>query len=499
MATFGDRLRNRVLRWLFQGEIMSLDAEEKKAQGMIVLARRYYDGDQTVYLTTRQQAWLDLHPGKTKFVVNICATVVDAVVERLRVTGFDVSPGIDSPSNSDAAEEDLASILWGWWTANRMDAVQTEAHRMAVRDGESFVLVGWNNAEKRPDFVLHPRYVDRTLGGDGFGVWIDYENDDPFGKPERAIKQWTEVMEEQEGPTGRVTRQTHYYPDRIEKYVVLDGDWRPYQEAGDPEWPLAWTMPDGSPIGIPVAHLRNPGLRSELQDVVPLQDALNKAWLDIMAASDSTAFRMLVVLGFVPTTDGKEPAEDGSNLLQVAPGQMLATRRKPGDVSVEAIEPASLEPLLNVEERLVTRAAQISDTPLARFQFTRQVSSAESQKQQDMPIISKVQERQTLFGNAWEDLLQVARRQAAVFGGLPVDLAATISAVWMPAVIRDEAVEVQVATAKKALGVPAEQLWSELGYDAHQIDDMKQTAEVQARTANQQMAVTLAQQGALGG
>lgn len=485
MATIGDRVRGRVLRWLFQGDVMTLDEEQRKAQGVIVLARKYYNGDQVVYMTSRQRAWLDLHPGKVKFVVNVCATVIDAVVERLKVTGFDVV------EDQMETEEEIDQTLWSWWTANRMDAVQTEAHRAAVRDGESFVLTAWNTEMKRPDFVLHPRFVDKSAGGDGFGCWMEYQNNDPFTLPTRAFKQWTESS--QDGPR---TRQTVYYPERVEKFV-LDGDWKEIRDDGDAGWPLPWVDGSGNPLGIPIVHLRNPGLRGELHDIIPLQDALNKAWLDIMAASDSTAFRMLVVLGFVPTTDGKEPADDGSNLLQVAPGQMLATRKKPGEVSVESIEPASLDPLLQVEERIIYRVAQISDTPLNRFQFTRQVSAEGSLRQMEGPLIAKVEERQTLFGNAWENLMKHSMRQAAAFGGRQFG-DVTINTAWSPAAVRDEKKEIEVATAKKALGVPTEQIWSELGYDADQIAEMQQSGEVLARQANQNMAVAMAQQGAIG-
>lgn len=483
MATIGDRLRERVLRWLFHGDNMAMNEDEKRAQGVIVLARRYYDGVQVVMMTTRQKAWLDLHPGKTQFVVNVSATVVDAVVERLRVTGFEVMAGAGDAGD---ASDETASLLWDWWTDNRMDALQVEVHRAAVRDGEAFVLTAWNNGAARPDFVFHPRFVDKQAGGDGFGMWMEYEHGDPYGQPLRAVKQWTERQ-----ANGQVrTRQTHYYPERIEKWVQ-DGDWKPIQDEGDAGWPLAWVMPDGSPIGIPVAHFRNPGSRSELADVIPLQDALNKAWLDIMAASDSTAFRMLVVLGFVPTTDGNEPAADGSNLLQVAPGQMLATRKKPGDVSVESIEPASLEPLLNVEERIVYRVAQVSDTPLSRFQFTRQVAAEGTLRQMDAPLIAKIELRQTLFGNAWEDCMESARRQAAAFGGMAVDLVTNVGAVWAPAMVRDDETMIKTAQGKQALGVPEAQLWSELGYDAQQIDEMLAMPEVQARLSAMNMTMAL--------
>lgn len=477
MATMGDRLRDRVLRWLFQGEPMTATDEERKHQGVIALARKYYDGEQTVYLTTRQKAWLDLHPGKVQFTVNVSATVVDAVVERLRVTGFD--------AGQEGAP--LAETLWGWWTANRMDAVQTEVHRAAVRDGEAFVLTAWNNATKRPDFVYHPRFVDRQAGGDAFGMWVEYENDDPFNAAQRAVKQWSELID------GKPrTRRTVFYPERIEKYV-FDGEWRQITDAEGEPWPLPWVTRNGAPLGIPVAHFRNPALRSELVDVIPLQDALNKAWLDILAASDSTAFRMLVVLGFVPTTDGREPAEDGSNLLQIAPGQMLATRKKPGEVQITAIEPASLDPLLQVEERIVQRVAQVSDTPLSRFQFSGQVAAEGTLKQQEAPLIAKIEQRQVLFGNAWEDVADQARWQAATFGEAEIDLETELNTVWAPAAVRDQLAEIEAATGKRALGVPEAQLWSELGYDAAQIAEMMAMPEVQARLAAMTMAMTMGQ------
>ena len=221
--------------------------------------------------------------------------------------------------------------------------------------------------------------------------------------------------------------------------------------------------------------------------------ALNKAWLDILAASDSTAFRMLVELGFVPTTDGREPAEDGSNLLQIAPGQMLATRKKPGEVEITAIEPSSLDPLLQVEERIVQRVAQVSDTPLSRFQFSGQVAAEGTLKQQEAPLIAKIEQRQVLFGNAWEDMADQARWQAATFDTAEIDLTTAINTVWAPAAVRDQLAEIEAATGKRALGVPEAQLWSELGYDAAQIAEMMAMPEVQARLAAMTMAMTMGQ------
>ncbi|MCI0350729.1 MAG: phage portal protein, partial [Acidobacteriales bacterium] len=363
--------RERLWNWLNEGrQVMLLTKEEKKHQSLIVLARRYYDGDHDVKLTKRQREWLDQHEGTVKFTINHCPTVVDAVVERLQVIGFDIAgEKKDAADQRSDDEGKLSAVAWRWWQDNRMDAIQTEGHRKTGIDGEAFILIAWNDEEARPDWVLHPRYVDSSEGGDGYGMWVEYPNRDPFQKPIRAIKQWSE--ETADGKTQ--TRRTVYYPDRIEKFVQGQmGLWEKFTPEGE-EWPLPWKQKNGKAIGIPVVHLKNPGLKSELAEVIPLQDALNKSWLDLLAAEDSTAFRTLILLGLIPTKDGKTPKDDGSNLLKILPGQMWASAEKPSEVEIHTIDPASLDPLLAAEDRIVLRIASVSGTPVSRFLITRQV------------------------------------------------------------------------------------------------------------------------------
>jgi hypothetical protein len=465
--------RNAVLSWLFPGNAMT-DQEEKKAQDLIVLARKYYDGDHEVYLTDRQEAWLDLHNGQIKFTVNHCPTIIDAIVERLKVTGFGLPEG-----------NDLADQLWKWWKDNRMDIVQIEAHRWALRDGESFILVNWDKAGKLPEFILHPRFVDKSAGGKGFGMWMEYPQDNYLMKPERAIKQWEETNAEGKNQE----RMTIYYPDRVERYVKVKGKWAEYRENEADEWPTPWVLSDGTPIGIPVTHFINSGLISEIKEIIPLQDALNKSWLDIMAAADTTAFQMLVFLGWIPTTDGQDPKSDGSNLLKVAPGQMIGTKKSPNNVDFREISPADLTPLLDVEERIVFRMALISDTPLSRFLTSKQVSSADTLKEQDRPLVAKVQERQTRFGNAWEDTMILALRIAKAFGGMTEEISdLELSTLWSPAELVDEKLQAEAKKLKQELGVTTEQLWAELGYSEEQIEKMMESPEYLATLANLELA-----------
>lgn len=456
---FSKAIRARVITWLTEGDFgMLLSEKEKKAQSLVALARKYYAGDHEVFMTDRQKAWLDKHGGTVKFTVNHCPTVVDSIVERLKVTGFDV--GDDN--------EEAAKLLQKWTSLNRFDALQIEAHRMAVRDGDAFILTEFIDDRKIPKQTLHQRFVDKSVGGDGYGMWIEYPNDDYLAEPIRAFKQWTEKDDDGKPRDHR----TVYYPEKVEKFVKEDnGKWVELEVEGE-EWPVAWVGKDRAPLGIAVKHIRNPNTQTELKDVIPLQDALNKAWLDIMAASDSTAFRILFALGFIPTTDGEEPKSDGSNLLQITPGQMLSTLKKPGDAELTAIDPATLEPLLAAEERIVFRIATVSDTPIHRFLATKQVSSDASQKQGEAPLIAKVEERQTLFGNGWEDVMLMALKVHATFGGgeMP-ESDMIIRTQWADPHTRNDEALVKTLKVKSELGVPDEQVWREMNYDEKKIKE----------------------------
>ena len=445
-----------------------LDEEERAAQSLIVLARRYYDGDHDVYLTDRQKAWLELHGSDVKFTVNHCPTVVDAVVERLSVTGFKL------PDN----QSELSTRLWQWWRLARMDAISSECHLQAVRDSEAFVIANWLPEEKRPEYILHPRYVDTLAGGDGFGMWMDYPDGNLFTKPEKANKRWSDHDEK----GNARERLTVYYPERIEKFYLKSGKWEKLELEGE-AWPLPWVTNQGRPIGIPVAHFFNPGLKSELRDIIPIQDAYNKEWLDLLAAGDTTAFRILVMLGFRPTTDGAEPKADGSNLLKVAPGQQIATTKGPGQADAKAIEAADLSSLLSLEERLVRTMATISDTPLSRFQISGQVAAEGTLKQQEGPLVSKVEKRQMLFGDSWEELERITMALSNAFGGTNDDTTLEIETQWKSAATRDDANEIKIAQGKKELGATREQVLSEVGYTAEQIKQMKADPDWNAKTA----------------
>jgi hypothetical protein len=454
---------------------------EESRQKAVALARRYHEGDQEVYLTERAAEFLGLHGSANKFRLNTCQTVVGAILEKLLVAGFGTNE-----AEGESATPTQRSWAWDLWQANRMDALAADVHEWTLRDGEAFVIVDWDAVNGMPRLIPHPRFVDAGNGGDGYGVRMVYPDENASLPPLFACKQWTETIVGGNGLRTSRMRRTLYFPERIERYYY-SGGWKPYEDPDQP-WTAPWVTQDGKPLGIAAIHFKNRNLRCEAWDAIPLQDGINKSLIDLLATADQSAFRIFFAAGWIPTTDGKPPKADGTNLLPITPGSLLGTPNAEGKLT--AIEPANLDQLAGLVQKLIMWTAGATSTPLARFQITGQVASADTMKEGDQPLDAKIEQRQSLFGNAWEDVLGLARRLANTFGDANRDEAVEFSTNWFRTANLDDLEQ------KRKLGVPQEMIWSEMGYSPEQIEAMKATDEYQARQAMSQAALDLKGGGA---
>jgi hypothetical protein len=445
-------------------------------QKNILLARNYHEGEQTVYMTDRAKEFLALQKTNT-FRMNICRPVVTAVKDELNVIGFDTGEPSDGLRK-------LAQWAWETWLANQMDAVQKDIHEMAMRDREAFVIVDWDKDHKRPRLTAHQRYTATDAGGDGLGCMMVYPDDDINQPAICGIKRWTETIRV-EGRKETRQRATVYYPDRVERYVYGKAGWEEYAENPGDAWPISWKNTDGEPLGIAMIHFKNAGLRPEAWDAIPMQDAVNKILIDALAAADVTGFRIFKAFGWIPTTDGKEPAADGSNWLQIRPGGVYGSTKSDG--IFEAIEAADVTPLIDVLTQLILYTAMITDTPVSRFVATKQVASSDTLKDQEKPLKKKANDRRVIFGNAWESCMDLARRLANIYGQAGLDEKLGFSTLWQHSESLEELKQ------KRELGIPEESLWREAGYSPDQIKAMKETDEYQAKLAL--MAVGLSDGG----
>jgi len=450
--------------------------EMEEHQRRILLARAYHDGNQPVALTDRQKTFLALN-SDDKYCLNVCRLIVTTLCDELSVIGFDTSEEKGADGKKKQAE-----WMWDIWGKNQMDKIQSELHEWVVRDGEGFIILGWEEQEKYPTLALHEAWTSEDVsaweysdtgvttdmvneaGGTGAGVYVKYRNNDIMQPMEYAVQYFYSEEVDEKGETVQIHRRTIYYPERIEREYMSDaGKWQEY------EAPQAWIGKDKKPIGIPVVHFTNKDMRPEAWDAFPQQDAINKTDADIQGAMDFYGFPTLWLFGMQPTTDGKPIASDNSNVIYLQPGQINGNALiDPAKVRMEKMEASDPTALMNALKDRIMFVAQITGTPVTKFITSAQVASAETQKEQKDGLKKRAQNRQVTFGAAWSKVMQIARAINNAFGTEQLDETVTVETVWRNvetiAELKDEL----------TLNVPIETLWARLGYSAEKIASMKQ-------------------------
>ena len=379
--------------------LQDLDNQEIGRQEKYRRFRDYYDGEHLNLLSQRMRRFLMLRSGQ-EFNLNFCPIVVDSLAERLKVAKIECG--------------DAQDLLDQWWADGHLDAVQGVTHLASVRDGDGYVLVDWDNDHNMPRWTQENAYD----GSRGCHIFYSDEN---RAIPLVGTKHWIITN----GPGIRTRRLNLYYPDRIEKYSDEGGggNWQHFSDAGDEGWPIPWVDDEGEPLGIPIIHYLNKDQgysygKSELEDVLPLQNVLNKTLDDLVAAADTAGFPMYTMIGGDPQG------------MTVAPGNWIYMMNTDGRIG--RIEATNLSKMIEAVDSMAAYIGKVTRTPLSYFQMTGQIAAANTLQEQKSGLVSKAQDRQVSFGSSWAYAMQLGRRLANTFGqGLPtLDLTQAVIPVW---------------------------------------------------------------------
>jgi hypothetical protein len=375
---------------------------------LYALYRRYYEGEHRLAFATEKyrSAFGGLF---AEFADNLCPRVVDALADRLQIVDFgieqpasnrrpaDMLGGVqpDAPAQSNSAAMEL-------WTANRMDQRAGQTMQEALIEGDSYLLVWPENAPgSRTDGL--PTFYPQSAAE----VYVHYDVERP-GVIQWAAKLWFDEP-------GKRWRITLYYPDRIEKWVTVGRSLATptsaarfirYTEDGAP-----WPIPNEYDT-VPMFHFANntrrlglPGA-SELQHIIPLQDALNKAVTDMLVTMEFSAYRQRWISGieirYDPLTNLPiNPFNPGADRIWFA-GE---------NATFGEFAQTDLSQFLAVQDNFRTEIARVSATPLHYFMLTAgNFPSGEAMKTAEAPFAAKVADRQITFGNVWEDVVSLALR-----------------------------------------------------------------------------------------
>lgn len=408
----------------------------------------YYEGDHGLAFATDK--WEEVF-GVTfeEFADNWCQVVVDAMCQRMEITGWQVE-GEEKNRNSDTAKAEEI------WDRNELDTDSDDLHLQTAIKGDGYMMV-WPDPE-----LTNGESEAQLFFNDALEVNVFY---DPSNKKKitRAAKKFTD--------DSGSSHLYIYFPDHIERYVIKSS-LTPDQAAafssplvtGDVQaiLSLGWA-PDGADIKnpydtVPVFHFKNRargsthGL-SELKSVIPVQNAVNKLFMDLMIGSEFGSFRQKWMAGGGQPTDGWK---SGSNRIW-ATSDPSAKFGEFGQID--------LEPIFKAIEVVVSHIAKITATPMHYLRSSGDMPSGEALKTAESGLIQKCFARQRQWGAAWSRAMTFALQIET--GNKP---AKPVFPIWKSPETRHELEQAQTAQLKSILGVPLRVLWAEhFGYTEEEI------------------------------
>lgn len=408
----------------------------------IDLFSRYYEGDHPLPLA-HEKIRRDFMRLLSCSKANWTGLIVDAVAERLHVDGFRLE--------QEAASDDDA---WSIWQDQELDAESELVHIEALVCGESYVSVWSNPADPEMPLITPEHPLQMTV------------ESDPTNRRvlAAALKSWRDDW------TGN-QMATVYLPDGIWKFEAPSqgGDW------------LLRGDRLSNPLGVvPVVAFRNrprllTGGRSEIADVIDIQDRINKMLFDRLMAAEYGSFRQRYSIGMeIPVDDMGKPK---------APFQAAVDRlwmAEDPNVKFGEFSATDLGPFIAAVESDVQHMAAISRTP-PHYLLGQMINiSGDALKSAEAGLTSKARSRARHFGESWEKVIRLA---FAVLDD-PRAKVTESQTIWHDVETRTEGERVDALTKMATLGVPREALWERWGASQQEIGRWRGMQLSEALTAS---------------
>lgn len=404
---------------------------------------RYYHGKQPLaFLSPEARTALGNRFGR--MASNIPRLAVTALAERLRVTGF----------TGDAE-------VWGDWMRNDLDQTSGVAHREALLFGDSYVIC-WADALGRPSATVEsPRQVAVLT--------------DPGTRQiTAAVKRWE---------TRTTTEAVLYEPDQITRLRSNQ-----MGAATAEGFKVLETLPN--PLGVvPVVNLRNRDLLfdthigawhhshgcSEISDLMPLVDALNKSLADMMVTSEYVGrprrWATGIELAEEPVYDDQGNETDETVEVNPIPEGNRAMISESPDAKFGQLAAADLNGYEASVRVILGQIMAVSTLPAHYVGvFTDNPASADALRAAEASLTARAEARQATFGRAWE---QVARLMIAVRDGRdPEQIDVRVQ--WADAATRSVAQEADAVTKLFGAGLlPASYALKRLGYSDDEVAEIR--------------------------
>ena len=392
---------------------------------------RYYTGRQPLaYLSPESRRALGDRFGR--LATNLPRLAVTSLAERLRVTGF---PGAD---------------VWPDWLRNDLDQDSGIAHREALLLGASYVIV-WADQFGRPKVTVESAKQVAVLTDPG------------TRRITAAVKRWE---------TAKTTEATVFLPTEI---IRLRAEQTGATTAG---FTVVETLPN--PLGmVPVVRLKNSDRLlddgvSEIDDLRPLVDSLNKLLTDMLVTSEFVGRPRRWATGI--ELEERDVLDDNGNptgeteAVNPIPEGDRAMISENDSAKFGQLEAANLDGYQSAVDVLLGQVMAVSALPAHYVgQLSDTPASADALRAAEASLTARAEARQASFGRSWED---TARLMVAVRDGVdPLNVDVRVQ--WADAATRSVAQEADAVTKLYATGLlPVSYALKRLGYSDSEVTEI---------------------------
>jgi len=340
--------------------------------------------------------------------VNVLGLVISSVAQSMYVDGY------RAPKSAD---EEPA---WEIWQRNQLDARQVGIHRAALSYGVAYATA----------LPGEPAPVVRGISPRSMTVVYGEDDEWPMWALERrrsAVK-------------GKMLFRL--FDEEMTYWLSVDS-------GGKAEF----VSSEAHDIGIvPVVRFLaqsdlDEEVTSEIEDLIHIQDQINLTTFGLLVTQHFGAFPQKWIAGWM--------AESEQEKVQVAANKVL-TFEDP-DTKIGQLSPADLSGYVESRKDSLRNLAAISQTPAHALRGELVNLSAEALAAAEQAERRKITERQTMFGEAWEQTLALAGRIA----GYEADPQAQVR--WKDTEARAYAATVDaLGKLAQMLMVPVEELWERI-------------------------------------
>lgn len=445
--------------------LRKLYAEMVRRRPVIAKAEDYYDGVHN--LAFASEKFLDAFGGLFRaFSDNWCGIVANAVEERMQVQGFRV--------NSNPKADDNAKRLW---EENELDLQSAMGHLDGLIAGSFYATVWTRDGERagaeKVEITVdsaastivecHPKIRRRRTAG--LRTWVaddGYEHAELFF-PDRVVLRRSKSKRGASGMMGDPSRSQWVIEDQLDIAGDLDSEGAMTNPLGAVPIVEFLNMPR-----LTVSRRAGYGAHSELASIIPLQDAVNKLFADMMVGSEFAAYPQRHLTGYEPEDildgEGEPTGAVKDPDFKSGPGRLWWLEST--DAEFGQFDAADLSSSVRSIEMVVQHIASISSTPPHYLRASADRLSGESIKSAESGLVAKVRRKERGWGAGWEEVMRLAGNVA---GFTELAAAQSMETIWRDPETRTEAEHVDAVAKKKDLDVPAPQLWEELGYTPEQV------------------------------